>query len=329
MGQGGDVCSAINCSNSKKRRPELSFFRFPKDPERCKKWLINSRREDLMNKDEVYLYNNIKFCALHFEKTQFMNENKNKLIWNAVPTLFDVPNKPALLSVKREIPSLEPAAKERNDSTSVSAYSLNSNYTFSNNSSDSLPGQGPSSEVSTEEKVLILNDTFSNDSSDSLPEQGPSSEVSRPTEEKVLKLNKLVKNLRKQVKYKSSEINRLRKRCKELKKCPCTCQCKRNSSTVVSDKEKLKCIGSKYLKPEALNVLLNQIRLPVTKKCGFRWDDEMKLFALNMLHCSPKGYRFLSQYFELPSVRILQKYVQGIRLHTAVNESMFTQILKE
>ncbi|XP_069670524.1 zinc finger protein 679-like isoform X2 [Periplaneta americana] len=95
MGQGGDVCSAINCSNNKKRSPELSFFRFPKDPERCKKWLINSRREDLMKKSVVYLYNNIKFCSLHFEDTQFMNENRNKLTWNAVPTLFDVPNKPA------------------------------------------------------------------------------------------------------------------------------------------------------------------------------------------------------------------------------------------
>ncbi|XP_069672776.1 THAP domain-containing protein 5-like isoform X2 [Periplaneta americana] len=64
---------------------------------RCKLWLINSRREDLMAKNEAYLYNNIKFCSLHFENTQFMNENKNKLIWNAVPTLFDVSNKPVLL----------------------------------------------------------------------------------------------------------------------------------------------------------------------------------------------------------------------------------------
>ena len=27
-------CAAVNCSNSRLKNPELSFFRFPKDPER-------------------------------------------------------------------------------------------------------------------------------------------------------------------------------------------------------------------------------------------------------------------------------------------------------
>ena len=30
----GEFCSAINCTNCRKRCPGLSFFRFPKDPDR-------------------------------------------------------------------------------------------------------------------------------------------------------------------------------------------------------------------------------------------------------------------------------------------------------
>ena len=37
-----------------------------------------------------------QLCSKHFEDSQLMNkETKNKLIWNAMPTLFDVPNPPS------------------------------------------------------------------------------------------------------------------------------------------------------------------------------------------------------------------------------------------
>ncbi|GAB6025455.1 hypothetical protein CHUAL_011199 [Chamberlinius hualienensis] len=40
----GDYCAAINCSNSRTKKPDLSFFRFPKETERCKKWISNCQR---------------------------------------------------------------------------------------------------------------------------------------------------------------------------------------------------------------------------------------------------------------------------------------------
>lgn len=58
-----------------------------------------------MKKDTMYLYNNIKICALHFEDSQFMNTEKKRLVWNAVPTLFDVPNKPPTITLKRKLPN--------------------------------------------------------------------------------------------------------------------------------------------------------------------------------------------------------------------------------
>ncbi|GFN89473.1 THAP domain-containing protein 9 [Plakobranchus ocellatus] len=42
-------CSAYGCSNSKNKRPELSFLRFPSNSDRCKKWVVNTRRADLLS----------------------------------------------------------------------------------------------------------------------------------------------------------------------------------------------------------------------------------------------------------------------------------------
>ncbi|XP_049786936.1 52 kDa repressor of the inhibitor of the protein kinase-like [Schistocerca cancellata] len=99
----GSVCSEIKFSNNRKKTSQLSFFKFPKDPERSRKWLVNSRQEDLMKKDPVYLCDNIRFCSLHFEQNQFMNADNNKFVWNAVPALFDIPNKPSQLTMKRKL----------------------------------------------------------------------------------------------------------------------------------------------------------------------------------------------------------------------------------
>ena len=48
--------------------------------------------------------NSCVLCAEHFEDSQFMNMLHNRLIWNAVPTRFDVPNPPPSVSCKRPPP---------------------------------------------------------------------------------------------------------------------------------------------------------------------------------------------------------------------------------
>ena len=71
---------------------KLSMFRFPKDEERCRKWALNCSRDDLRNVPTTKLYN-YELCSNHFENSQFTNrDKKNKLIGNAIPILFDVPN---------------------------------------------------------------------------------------------------------------------------------------------------------------------------------------------------------------------------------------------
>ncbi|GFN84221.1 transposable element p transposase [Plakobranchus ocellatus] len=101
----GEWCSAINCTNNRSKNPRMSFFRFLKDPERCKKWVKNVRRDDLHSKPTEKLCKNNVLCADHFEVSQFMNPAlRNKLIHCAVPTVFDIPNKPSSVTPRRPPP---------------------------------------------------------------------------------------------------------------------------------------------------------------------------------------------------------------------------------
>ena len=59
----------------------------------------------------------VKTCSEHFEKNQFLNKKtillKNRLIWNAVPTIFSIANPPESyfqeISPKRDL--LKPYTK--------------------------------------------------------------------------------------------------------------------------------------------------------------------------------------------------------------------------
>ena len=98
--RGGHLCAAPNCHN-RIYNSTVSMFRFPKDKQRSKQWVINTRRADLEKYSTEQLYNGYTLCANHFEDSQFMNpQAKIKLIHNALPTLFDVPNPPPKLALK-------------------------------------------------------------------------------------------------------------------------------------------------------------------------------------------------------------------------------------
>ncbi|XP_012945157.1 zinc finger protein 585A [Aplysia californica] len=85
-------CSAVNCKNERYKRPDLSFFRFPKDKVRCRKWVVNCRRQDLLGKSPESLFATNVLCSEHFEDSEFTNSvRRNQLNRNntAVPTLFN------------------------------------------------------------------------------------------------------------------------------------------------------------------------------------------------------------------------------------------------
>jgi hypothetical protein len=47
-------------------------------------------RPDLDSKSTEELHRNYYVCANHFKESQFLNGLKNRLKWNAIPTLFNV-----------------------------------------------------------------------------------------------------------------------------------------------------------------------------------------------------------------------------------------------
>lgn len=72
---------------------------------RSKKWAVNTRRKDLIQKDAEYLYRNVRICSAHFEDEMFVHvtESKKTLKITAIPTLFNIPNPPARIGVKRRL----------------------------------------------------------------------------------------------------------------------------------------------------------------------------------------------------------------------------------
>jgi len=68
---------------------------------RCKQWVVNSHTANLDRKTPTELYKNYALCAEHFESHMFMNAAlRNKLVHNAVPTIFSLPQ--SLLKVPSE-----------------------------------------------------------------------------------------------------------------------------------------------------------------------------------------------------------------------------------
>ncbi|XP_014852789.1 PREDICTED: THAP domain-containing protein 1-like isoform X1 [Poecilia mexicana] len=87
---GNEGCSAPNCSNSTSIGKQL--FRFPKDPVRKKKWVVNCRRDFEPTPHS-------RLCQDHFEESQFEEIARSpaggkKLKPNAIPTLFNVGDPP-------------------------------------------------------------------------------------------------------------------------------------------------------------------------------------------------------------------------------------------
>ena len=73
---------------------------------RCRRWVQNSRRKDLLGKlAEEIRSSGCRLCADHFEPTQFnVPAERKRLVWNAVPTIFNIPNPPPQVTSTRPSP---------------------------------------------------------------------------------------------------------------------------------------------------------------------------------------------------------------------------------
>ncbi|KAG8431356.1 hypothetical protein GDO86_018984 [Hymenochirus boettgeri] len=86
-----NFCAAPNCTR-KSTQSDLAFFRFPRDPDRCQKWVENCRRVDLEDKTPDQLNKHYRLCAQHFEDSMICKSSPYRTILreSAVPTIFDL-----------------------------------------------------------------------------------------------------------------------------------------------------------------------------------------------------------------------------------------------
>ncbi|XP_016132500.1 uncharacterized protein [Sinocyclocheilus grahami] len=85
-----DCCAAANCKQSTDQS-NVSFFRFPLDPVRCKQWVGKCHRTDLETKTPEDLHSNYRLCSKHFETSMICQQSSQKSVLkdDAVPTIFD------------------------------------------------------------------------------------------------------------------------------------------------------------------------------------------------------------------------------------------------
>ncbi|CAF90593.1 unnamed protein product, partial [Tetraodon nigroviridis] len=86
-----NFCAAPNCTR-KSTQSDLAFFRFPRDPERCRIWVENCRRADLEGKTSDQLNKHYRLCAKHFDPAMVCKTSPYRTVLKdtAIPTIFDL-----------------------------------------------------------------------------------------------------------------------------------------------------------------------------------------------------------------------------------------------
>ncbi|KAJ8940811.1 hypothetical protein NQ314_010569, partial [Rhamnusium bicolor] len=80
-------CAARKCTNNS-NNCSVSFFRFPRDVNRARIWLVASGRDDLSSDVEKIHASSYRLCSMHFEKSMFANEKRNRLRKEVIPRQF-------------------------------------------------------------------------------------------------------------------------------------------------------------------------------------------------------------------------------------------------
>ncbi|XP_039275404.1 flocculation protein FLO11 isoform X2 [Nilaparvata lugens] len=103
---GGVSCAANGCSNNRsKKKPGVTFHRFPKDPVRRARWLKVMHKAEWQPK---YFH---KICSEHFEEKMFNKTGQIvRLRDDAEPTIF--PGLPSYLQMKAELERKPPMLRE-------------------------------------------------------------------------------------------------------------------------------------------------------------------------------------------------------------------------
>ncbi|XP_074082257.1 THAP domain-containing protein 2 [Macrotis lagotis] len=97
-------CAAAGCAATYDRRVNVSFHRFPLDPQRRKEWVRLVRRKNFVPGKHTFL------CSKHFEASCFdLTGQTRRLKIDAVPTIFDFcPHLKLMKPKTRNLPKKNP-----------------------------------------------------------------------------------------------------------------------------------------------------------------------------------------------------------------------------
>ena len=268
--------------------------------DRCRQWVVNCRTVGLDNKSTEQLHKNFLVCADHFADSMFMNcMERNKLVHNAVPTIFKFPSKASGTATKRKPPrdrSAEPVVKKARRSSEASVGQVE--YRIENED------QNVSSEAVEQHSSSLRSNT------------SPSNEVWTPR--KVALTSKL--------KYAYSSLARARV---ALYRCR-----KSNASTALLGYGKKAaqcctfCEDFSRLSQCQQQFVNSQIKSTKFTKFGMRFTKHDKLLALGLYYRSPSAYRFMSQSFRMPGVKTLQTFIGGLHLGCGFKSQYFEALAK-
>ncbi|XP_023214239.1 52 kDa repressor of the inhibitor of the protein kinase-like isoform X1 [Centruroides sculpturatus] len=143
-------CSAPNCKNSTEKGVRL--FRFPADKARKAKWGQYCRREKWKPTESSRL------CEIHFEESQFelkRADGRKLLKWNAIPTLFDLPNFTPRLPLREAPREREPPPNE----CSFALSSVNCNEAEESAAVDTNDSHNEKEAEAEESAAVVANDS--------------------------------------------------------------------------------------------------------------------------------------------------------------------------
>ncbi|KAK7506871.1 hypothetical protein BaRGS_00001722, partial [Batillaria attramentaria] len=204
----------------------------------CKEWIQRTRRQELLPLTAAEVRSSgVCLCADHFEPSQFNRPaERNRLIWNAIPTVFpSVPNPPPRIdslrkppAVRRGPPKKKPRISEQPTAVDVTDAGAHAETVVESDNAT----KGRSTSATSEPLAAASSCNY---------DAPPVSTTSSPTKQKLLRAR--------------NKINRLKKKIKELKK---NSQRKRKFTLVERNKNVLKEL-SHFLSGPILHLVTTQI----------------------------------------------------------------------
>lgn len=238
-----------------------------------------------------------------------MNQaTKNSLVFDAIPTLFDVPHPPERIKPKRHLPSRtsSPCPKKRRKGT-LACFAAS-------------PSASQTRQVTGGNHHNTLQDKPPSTADDSPANKLHSNAKDSPTK---AKLRKKLSNYR-------IKVHRLRQKIKKTEQNAKLAKGKR--ATKAATAKKLADLAdsiSDYVSGPQFDFIMSQLKNASKISGAKRWTCKDKSFALSLLHSSPKAYRLLRKVLDLPSVKTLKLIMRNISVYPGFNQNILDALQKK